>query len=103
MKWFLVSDLIQTIGTVVIGDDEGDMKKYFSSLERVINFSPKVVLPSHGIAIGGVHKLEMTLKHRIFREGQIDKLWKEGRKESDILRIVYDNLEKIKIDDRDIF
>lgn len=93
MKWFLVSDLIQTIGTVVIGGDEGDMKKYFSSLERVIKLGPKVVLPSHGIAIGGVNKLKDTLKHRKFREEQIDKLWIDGKNENDILEEVYEGLE----------
>ena len=53
LSWMIVSDLIQTVGTVVIGAPEGDMKKYFNSLEKVISMNPKVVIPSHGIAMGG--------------------------------------------------
>ena len=35
LSWMIVSDLIQTVGTVVIGAPEGDMKKYFESLEKL--------------------------------------------------------------------
>lgn len=72
--WAIVSDLIQTVGTVVIGGDEGDMSKYFQSLERMINLNPLVVIPSHGIAIGGVQRLVETLSHRREREAVIKKL-----------------------------
>ena len=36
MAWFLVGDLIQGVGTVVISAPEGHMGRYFQSLERVI-------------------------------------------------------------------
>ena len=60
-KWAILSDLFQSIGTVVIGAPEGDMKKYFSSLEKIIEMNPNVIFPSHGIALGGVNKLIQTL------------------------------------------
>lgn len=92
-KWVLVSDLIQTIGTVVIGGDEGDMGKYFASLSRVIAMNPKFIFPSHGIGLGGVEKMRTTLKHRMHREEQIDKLFKANKSEKEILDIVYEGLD----------
>lgn len=94
LNWFLVGDLIQTVGTVVIGAPEGDMKKYYQSLERVINLAPKFVIPSHGISIGGVHKLKMTLKHRKMREDKIIKLLALGHNEEQLLDIIYEGLEE---------
>ena len=93
MSWFLVGDLIQTIGTVVIGGPEGDMKKYFHSLKRVIDLNPKNVIPSHGIIIGGTNKLVQTLQHRQEREDQIKELLKMGRSLNEILEVVYVGLK----------
>jgi ribonuclease/clavin/mitogillin len=92
LNWFLVGDLIQTIGTVVIQAPEGDMKKYFATLERVIALNPKNIIPSHGIIIGGIHKLQETLKHRIMREEQILAMVKEGKGLHEIVSIIYAGL-----------
>ncbi len=93
LSWFLAGDLIQTIGTVVIGGPEGDMKKYFNSLQRVIDLNPKNIIPSHGIIIGGTHKISETLKHRQERENQIKELLKMGRNLQEILDVVYVGLK----------
>lgn len=93
MSWFLAGDLIQTIGTVVIGGPEGDMKKYFDSLRRVLDLNPKNIIPSHGIIIGGTHKIAETLKHRLERESQIKELLKAGRSLQEILDVVYAGLK----------
>lgn len=93
LNWFLVGDLIQTIGTVVIGDDEGNMSDYFKSLERVIALSPKYIIPSHGIIIGGTYKLSQTLEHRKMRENEILNLANNGKNFDEILAIVYQGLE----------
>ncbi|TDJ09413.1 MAG: MBL fold metallo-hydrolase [Deltaproteobacteria bacterium] len=93
MEWFLVGDLIQTFGTVVIARPEGDMAKYFKTMQRVIDLNPQVVIPSHGIAVGGTFKLVETLKHRKMREGQIVKLVKLGRSAQEMLPIVYEGLD----------
>ncbi len=93
MSWFLVGDLIQTIGTVVIGGPEGDMQKYFDSLNRVIKLNPKNVIPSHGIIIGGTNKLVETLKHRQEREEQIIELLGMGRNIQQILEVIYVGLK----------
>ncbi|MCP4913045.1 MAG: MBL fold metallo-hydrolase [Oligoflexia bacterium] len=94
LKWNIVGDLIQTVGTVVIGDKEGDMKKYFSSLENVIKQSPKFIIPSHGIAMGGTNKLEMTLKHRKMREKTIIQLLNENKSVEDIFEHIYEGLDE---------
>lgn len=93
LKWFLVGDLIQTVGTVVIQAPEGDMKKYFETLKRVIALEPKNIIPSHGIIIGGTHKLEETLKHRLMREESIKKLLVENRSEDEMVKLIYPDLE----------
>jgi ribonuclease/clavin/mitogillin len=93
MSWFLVGDLIQTIGTVVIGGPEGDMQKYFNSLNRVISLNPKNIIPSHGIIIGGTNKLAQTLAHRQEREDQIKELLQMGRTLKEILDVVYVGLK----------
>jgi ribonuclease/clavin/mitogillin len=93
LNWFLAGDLIQTIGTVVIGAPEGDMKKYFHSLERVIQLSPKNLIPSHGIIVGGTHKMSETLNHRKEREVQIKELLKQNKNIDEMLAIVYEGLK----------
>ncbi len=92
-NWYLVSDLIQTIGTVVVGGEEGDMAKYFTSLQKVIAKKPRFVIPSHGIAVGGVHKLTETLNHRLEREKQIIKLQQEELTFEQIVDHVYIGLD----------
>lgn len=92
-EWFIAGDLFQSVGTVVIGGDEGDMAKYFNSLEKVIKLSPKAIFPSHGIALGGTYKLEMTLKHRRHREEQVLGHANDGKTNKEILDIIYEDLE----------
>jgi glyoxylase-like metal-dependent hydrolase (beta-lactamase superfamily II) len=89
MNWFLVGDLFQGVGTVVVGGNEGDMTKYFNSLKKVIALKPKAVIPSHGIALGGVNILEKTLEHRIVRESQILELAKQGLSCEEMLQKIY--------------
>lgn len=89
LKWFLVGDLFQGIGTVVVGGDEGDMKKYMASLEKVIKLNPACVFPSHGIGLGGTNILNRTLQHRKLREEQVFELTKKGHSIEEILKIIY--------------
>lgn len=91
-SWFLVGDLIQSVGTVVIALPEGDMSKYFASLKRVIDLNPLHIIPSHGIALGGVVKLQETLKHRQKREEQIRPLLQAQKNNKEILNLLYPDL-----------
>lgn len=93
LSWFLAGDLIQTVGTVVIQAPEGDMRKYFETLNRIIAMNPKNIIPSHGIIIGGTHKLEETLKHRQMREEQVLNLSINGASLSEMVEDIYPELE----------
>ncbi len=94
MSWFIAGDLFQGVGTVVIGDDEGDMAKYFATLERVIALSPKVLFPSHGIGLGGVNILENTLEHRKLREKQVLHFHQEGLGVDEMLEKIYEKVDE---------
>lgn len=94
LSWFLAGDLFQGIGTVVIGGEAGNMKKYFTTLERIINLSPKVLFPSHGIGLGGTHILEKTLEHRRLREEQVFDCFKRGLNPEEMLAEIYVDVRK---------
>lgn len=94
MSWFIAGDLFQGIGTVVIGDDEGDMTEYFKTLEKVIALSPRVIFPSHGIGLGGVNLLQSTLDHRRTRENQVLVMAKEGKSVDEMLGLIYEGVQR---------
>ncbi len=93
LRWFLVGDLIQGVGTVVIREPEGDMAAYFRTLERVIALDPAVILPSHGLLMRSTFRLQATLKHRQEREATLLSLHQAGHSEEAILHQVYPGLD----------
>ena len=92
LDWFIAGDLIQGVGTVVVGGPEGNMKKYMNSLDRVIQLAPRFIFPSHGIGLGGTFKIEETLKHRFMRENQIKRFLGEGKSKEEILELIYHDI-----------
>ena len=94
LRWFIVGDLIQGVGTVVISAPEGDMAKYFCTLERVIDLNPDVIIPSHGIPMRSVHRLSVTLQHRRERELRILELHQSGLRNQAILETVYEGVDE---------
>jgi ribonuclease/clavin/mitogillin len=94
LSWFIAGDLFQGVGTVVIGDDEGDMQKYFNTLEKVIALNPRVLFPSHGIGLGGVNILVNTLEHRKQRERDVLSHHKNGLNEDQILEKLYEKVDQ---------
>jgi ribonuclease/clavin/mitogillin len=94
LSWFIAGDLFQGVGTVVIGDDEGDMKKYFTTLEKIIAMNPRVLFPSHGIGLGGVNILVNTLEHRKQRERDVLAHYQNGLTEDQILEILYEKVDQ---------
>ncbi|HEX4872569.1 MAG TPA: MBL fold metallo-hydrolase [Nevskiaceae bacterium] len=91
--WCLVGDLIQGVGTVVIHRPEGHMGRYFQTLERVIALAPRVIIPSHGFAMGSTYRLEETLRHRREREAQVLALHQAGQDEDAMLAAIYPSLD----------
>jgi endoribonuclease LACTB2 len=91
--WCIVGDLIQGVGTVVIAPPEGNMRKYFASLRRIIELDPAVIIPSHGMALGGTHFLRMALRHREERERAVRELHAAGRSEDEMLGAIYRDVD----------
>lgn len=91
-EWCLAGDLFQGVGTVVISAPEGHMGRYFASLQRIIDLQPAVILPSHGQACGGTHRLEETLAHRKMREATILTLHRRSQTPAQMLAAIYPEL-----------
>ena len=91
--WCIVSDLIQGVGTVVVGGPEGNMRKYFASLQRVIDLDPQIIIPSHGPAFGSTYRLQETLKHRLQREEQVFALHQAGQSAQQMLGEIYKSID----------
>ncbi|MES2884096.1 MAG: MBL fold metallo-hydrolase [Pseudomonadota bacterium] len=91
--WFIVGDLIQGIGTVVIAKPEGHMGTYFATLQKVIDLDPAVIVPSHGMAMGTTYRLQETLKHRKMREAAVLQLHREGKSPQEMLPVLYKGVD----------
>ncbi|PID46354.1 MAG: hypothetical protein CSB47_04400 [Proteobacteria bacterium] len=94
LAWFYVADLVEPGTTVVIPEPEGDMSEYFKTLKRVIRLNPNILIPSHGLPMGGIHLLEKTLKHREVREQQILDFYNAGLREDALVNALYPELDK---------
>jgi len=93
-KWFIVGDLIQGVGTVVIGGEGSSMGEYLASLKKVIDLDPQVIYPSHGIATGSTNRLQETLKHRTFRETQVLNFFHKNKSLHEMLELIYPQLSE---------
>lgn len=93
LRWFIVGDLIQGLGTVVIAAPEGDMATYFATLERVIALNPAVIAPSHGMPMRSIYRLRTTLEHRHQREEEILTLTRAGKNRHEILNCLYQSID----------
>lgn len=91
--WCVVGDLIQGVGTVVIAPPEGDMRTYFRTMERMIELRPRVIIPSHGGAMGSVHRLQAALAHRQAREQQVLDGLRAGHDEQELLDTLYADID----------
>ena len=92
--WMIVGDLIQGIGTVVIAEPEGDMGRYFESLQWVIDQDPAVIIPSHGQAMGSSFRIAETLRHRQLREEQVLQLHHAGNSMEEMLETIYQGVDR---------
>jgi len=93
-SWFMVSDLVQTQGSVVIPEPEGEMQAYFNSMQRVISLKPRVIIPAHGLPAGETWLLEQVLEHRMERERQIKSLHQMGKSIDQMVGSIYIGLDQ---------
>jgi len=94
LRWFIVGDLIQSLGTVVISTPEGDMATYFQTLEKIIELGPSVIVPSHGTPMRSTFRLQATLQHRREREKAVLELHADGKTEAEMLDIIYQEVQQ---------
>ncbi|MCB1750847.1 MAG: MBL fold metallo-hydrolase [Gammaproteobacteria bacterium] len=92
--WFMVSDLVQTQGSVVIPEPEGEMRAYLNSLQRVISLKPGVIIPAHGLPAGETWLLEQVFAHRMARERQIESLHQSGSSIDEMVASIYVGLDR---------
>ena len=88
----LSGDLAVAAGSVVIGDPEGDVRAYLTSLRRVIAMAPERLYPSHGPVIENVRETcERLIDHRLDRERRVRAAVEAGnRTVADILDAAYE-------------
>ncbi|MDT8444938.1 MAG: MBL fold metallo-hydrolase [Desulfuromonadales bacterium] len=94
MRWFIVGDLIQSVGSVVIAAPEGDMAVYFQTLEKIIALDPAVIVPSHGMPMRGTFRIHATLQHRRERKRSIQALYAKGKTLTEMLDIIYQGIDQ---------
>jgi len=90
--WLLAGDMISGVSTIVIDTPDGNMSDYYSSLRRLAELDPYLVLPAHGPALlDGAKHFSRALKHRQWREERIRSAWEKGeRKVSRLVKAAYE-------------
>jgi glyoxylase-like metal-dependent hydrolase (beta-lactamase superfamily II) len=84
-------DHILGFGTSVIRPPDGDMTDYLRSLERLLGFDIRLILPGHGPIVGQPEaKIKEYIEHRIMREQQVLDALRRGRETiSAITEMIY--------------
>jgi glyoxylase-like metal-dependent hydrolase (beta-lactamase superfamily II) len=84
-------DNILGYGTAVIRPPDGDMTDYLKSLERLLGFAIRLILPGHGPLIGKAEeKIREYIQHRLERERQVLAALKSGHGTiGEITQVIY--------------
>jgi len=78
-RTLLVGDLVSTISSILIGEEDGDMIEYLDSLRRMADLDPDLVCPAHGpAATKGTRVIEKQIEHRRAREQSVIEAMREG-------------------------
>ncbi len=84
-------DHIMGWSTTVITPPDGDMRDYFTSLQRVKELDPAVLWPTHGGPVTDVRRfVDEFVQHRLDREAGVLRLVRDGATLiPDMVRILY--------------
>ena len=84
-------DHILGFGTAVIRPPDGNMTDYMRSLERLLEFDIRLILPGHGPLVGQPEaKIKEYIEHRLTREQQVLDALRRGRNTiGDITEVIY--------------
>jgi glyoxylase-like metal-dependent hydrolase (beta-lactamase superfamily II) len=64
----LAGDMVAGVGSILVDPDEGSMRDYLASLERLRHLSPTILYPAHGFPLTpGTDALTRYLHHRLAR------------------------------------
>ena len=95
-RTMFTGDLVILGGSVMIHASRGgDLSHYFASLERLLTFEPRVLLPAHGPRIDDPPAVIAShLEHRRMRERQVVEALRAGRATVEaIAESIYDGLD----------
>jgi ribonuclease/clavin/mitogillin len=68
----VVGDMVASVGTILVGPEDGDMAEYLRQLRRLADRGARVALPAHGEPIETPTRLfEHYIGHRLMRERQV--------------------------------
>ena len=68
----LTGDLVVAEGSVVVGDRDGDMRAYLTSLRRLHARNPTALFPGHGPVVQNPRtEIERLIRHRLRRERRV--------------------------------
>ncbi len=91
----VVGDMVAAAGTILIDPSDGDMGLYLHSLDRIKNLGSRVLIPSHGAAIGDAGgKIDETIAHRLMREKKVLRSLTASAADAtlpELLSVVYDD------------
>ncbi len=88
----LCGDMVASVGTILIDpEDDGDMRLYLESLERLRALGARCLLPAHGPPICNADEhLAFYIAHRLGREGKVLAALDELPRDLDTLvRVAY--------------
>lgn len=96
-KALLAGDMVANPGSIVVSRKYGgDMAAFMQSLEKLLRFESKLIIPAHGQPVGRPHEfLRQHLTHRQWREDKIKRAFAEGAKTFDeLLAKSYDDVSE---------
>ena len=87
----IIGDLARADGSVMVGDSDGDMRAYYTSLRRLIHSEIETAYPGHGPPIEDpAGRFEELLAHRLERERRVLRAVEGGaRRPSEIVAAAY--------------
>jgi glyoxylase-like metal-dependent hydrolase (beta-lactamase superfamily II)/8-oxo-dGTP pyrophosphatase MutT (NUDIX family) len=90
----IAGDMVAGVGTIVVDPDEGDMKEYLASLDRLKELQPRALLPAHGpVLTAPQKKLDEYTRHRLWREQKVvDALAAGAATARDLVPRVYEDV-----------
>ena len=89
-RLMVAGDMVAGLGSILIEPNDGNMKAYLESLERMKALAPDCLMPSHGPYIAhATHKLDQYIRHRLARESSVLAALETASSFLDILEQVY--------------